>query len=152
MKRIYLDMCAIQRPLDTPNQIRIVLESDAVLGILALFEAGQIEIVSSDALLYETSKNPLPIRRDHAEEILSKANVYVALTEDIDDRAQYLIEQGIHPLDALHLAFAEKSRSEYFCTCDDRLLRRAQTINDLQVEVISPIDLIRKIEPYDSTD
>jgi len=80
MKRIYLDMCAIQRPLDTPNQIRIVLESDAVLGILALFEAGQIEIVSSDALLYETSKNPLPIRRDHAEEILSKANVYVALT------------------------------------------------------------------------
>jgi hypothetical protein len=33
--KIYLDLCATQRPLDTANQVRIVLESEAVLGIIA---------------------------------------------------------------------------------------------------------------------
>jgi hypothetical protein len=36
MIKVYLDLCAIQRPLDTLNQVRIVLEAEAVLGILAL--------------------------------------------------------------------------------------------------------------------
>jgi len=53
MKTIYLDLCAIQRPLDTPNQIRIVLESEAVLGLIQMCDAGLIEIVSSHALVYE---------------------------------------------------------------------------------------------------
>ncbi len=51
-------MCAIQRPLDTPGHVRILLEAEAVLGILSLCEAGTIEIVSSDALIYENEQNP----------------------------------------------------------------------------------------------
>lgn len=49
--KVYLDVCAIQRPLDTPNHLRIVLEAEAILGLLTLCERGQIEIVSSDALI-----------------------------------------------------------------------------------------------------
>jgi len=40
--------------LDTPNQVRIMLETEAVLGILSFCDAGRIELVSSEALVYET--------------------------------------------------------------------------------------------------
>ncbi len=49
--KIYLDVCAIQRSLDTPSHLRIAIEAEAILGILALCERGQVEIVSSDALV-----------------------------------------------------------------------------------------------------
>jgi hypothetical protein len=62
MTKVYLDVCAIQRPLDTPNQVRVALEAEAVLGILSLCDAGQIDLISSEALVYETEQNPLSIR------------------------------------------------------------------------------------------
>ena len=34
-------MCSVQRPLDDKTQQRIALEAEAVLGILAICEAGQ---------------------------------------------------------------------------------------------------------------
>ena len=37
---LYLDMCSLQRPLDDKTQLRIALEAEAVLGILALCQAG----------------------------------------------------------------------------------------------------------------
>ena len=45
MIKVYLDLCAIQRPLDTPNQVRIVLEAEAVLGILSLCDTELIELI-----------------------------------------------------------------------------------------------------------
>jgi hypothetical protein len=34
--KIYLEMCGLQRPLDTKTQVRITVEAEAVLGLLAL--------------------------------------------------------------------------------------------------------------------
>jgi predicted nucleic acid-binding protein len=93
--RISLDTCSLQRPLDDKTQIRIILEADAVLGILGLCEAGALELVSSDAL---------------------------------------------------HLASAEAARAELFCTCDDRLLKKARKIEGLQTRVVSPLEAIGEIE------
>jgi hypothetical protein len=45
--------------LDTYGHTRIVLEAEAVLGVLALCAAGKVELVSSEALEYETEQNPL---------------------------------------------------------------------------------------------
>jgi predicted nucleic acid-binding protein len=51
-------------------------------------------------------------------------------------RAQQIeLSYAIHGLDALHLACAEKLKSEYFITCDDRILRRYAGV----VKVISPV-------------
>ncbi|OGO18508.1 MAG: nucleic acid-binding protein [Chloroflexi bacterium RBG_16_48_8] len=144
--KIYLDACALQRPLDTPNQIRIVLEAEAVLGLIALFEAGQFELLSSDALIYETEQNPLPARQEHAMAILAKAKEHHRLSDQAKVRAAQLTELGFKPLDALHLALAESGHADYFCTCDDKLLRKAQKIADLQVKVVSPLDLVQEIE------
>jgi len=144
--RIYLDLCAIQRPLDTANQIRIALEAEAVLGILALLDAGQIELLSSVALVYEAEQNPMPLRREHARAVLAKAHQELQLSEDARKRAEQLVASGFRALDALHLAFAEAGKADYFCTCDDRLIRRAQQTATVQVKVVSPLDLIREIE------
>jgi len=71
--KIYLGLCAIQRPLDTPNQVRITLESEAVLGIITLCDIGQAELLSSEALLYEGEQSSLSTRREHTLAVLSKA-------------------------------------------------------------------------------
>lgn len=144
--KIYLDVCAIQRPLDTPNQIRIALEAEAVLGILALCDAGRLELVSSEVLLYETAQNPLAIRQEYANAVLSKAKYFVELSNEVKSRAAQLVRSGLKPLDALHVAVAEAGKADYFCTCDDQLLRKAKRVESLQVNVISPVELVQEIE------
>lgn len=144
--KIYLDSCAIQRPLDTANQIRITLESEAVLGLLVLCDSGQLELISSEALIYEAEQNPLPVRQEHAIAILAKAGSVERVTADVKSRAEYFMLHGVKALDALHLALAEASKADFFCTCDDRLIRASKRVMDLQVKTCSPIELIQEIE------
>jgi predicted nucleic acid-binding protein len=144
--KIYLDLCAIQRPLDTPDHVRIVLESEAVLGIIAFCDNGQVEILSSEALLYEGEQSSLPIRKEHTLSVLAKAKNVINVTKNETQRAADLKSLGIKPLDALHLALAETGSADYFCTCDDKLLRNAKKVEDLTVKIINPVDLIREIE------
>ena len=144
--KIYFDLCAIQRPLDTPNQVRIVLEAEAVLGIITFCDSGQAELVSSEALFYEGEQNPLPIRQEHTRSVLAKSKSSVNISEKEKVRAATLLTFGIRPLDALHLALAEAANADYFCTCDDKLLRNARRVKDLAVKVINPVDLVQEIE------
>ncbi len=44
---------------------------------------------------------------------------------------------GFHGIDALHIASAEFSKADSFCTCDDRILIRAKQQSDLTVKVVS---------------
>jgi predicted nucleic acid-binding protein len=124
--KVYLDSCSTHRPLDSKNQIRILLEADAVLGIISLCDAGQIDLVSSETLLYEARRNPNPVRKQHALAVLEKANIVITIDDIIEQRARLFVEAGIKPLNALHLASAEAAEVEYFCTCDDQFLRKAQ--------------------------
>jgi predicted nucleic acid-binding protein len=144
--RIYLDMCSIQRPMDDHAQLRIRLEAEAVLGILALCEAGEAELLDSEALRLETERNPYPIRRSFAEEALASATDFIIATGVIEQRAAGYIQAGIKPLDALHLASAVESGAAYFCTCDDRLLRRAKAAETAATRPVSPLELIEEIE------
>jgi len=75
-----------------------------------------------------------------------KATTYVDITKQIEKRSRELIEQGIKPIDALHLASAESAKADYFCTCDDRLLKRAKSMETLRTNVVSPTELILEIE------
>jgi predicted nucleic acid-binding protein len=144
--KIYLDLCAIQRPLDTPDHVRIVLESEAVLGIIAFCDNGQIELLSSEALLYEGEQSSLPTRKEHTLAILEKAKSIINVAKKETLRAEKIMSFGLKPLDALHLALAETGKADYFCTCDDKLLRNAKKVEDLMVKVINPVDLIQEIE------
>ncbi|MDB9307221.1 hypothetical protein PN471_00800 [Aphanizomenon sp. CS-733/32] len=73
------------------------------------------------------------------ERYLQIATLKVLVDENIRARAK----QGIKPIDALHVACAETSESDYFITCDKRLINRCR---DLSLKVINPADLILEIE------
>ncbi len=142
---LYLDLCSLQRPLDDKSQLRIALEAEAVLGILALCQSGQAELLSSDALEYETGRNPHPLRKAHAEEILARAVRVIRVSDEIERRAKAFNQGGLKPLDALHLACAVQAGADYFCTCDDQLLRRARSAHAGPPKVVSPVELIGEV-------
>lgn len=56
------------------------------------------------------------------------------------------MEIGMKPLDALHIALAESGNADYFCTCDDKLIRNAKKVEGLAVKVLNPVDLVQEIE------
>ncbi len=140
-------MCSLQRPLDDKAQIRIQVEAVAVIGILALCESGQAELISSIALDYETKRNPHPIRKNYATDVLAKARHFIRLSSKVGQRARELNQAGLKPLDALHLACAEEAGADFFCTCDDRLLKRARVVHSGPPKVVNPLELIAEIGP-----
>ena len=144
--KIYLDNCSLQRPLDSRTSTRIALEAEAVLGVLALLESGKIQLISSEVLLFEIERDPDNMRQEYALEVLSKAQTFIRVTERVEKRAARYVRLGIKPLDALHVASAEEAKASYFCTCDDRLLRKVKGMASLKVRVISLIELIQELE------
>jgi hypothetical protein len=88
--KVYLDTCSIQRPLDDQTQIHIRLESEAVLGIIALIESRQLELLSSEVLPFESQRNTNLSRREFALEILANASEVVqALHGNHQSRVAY---------------------------------------------------------------
>jgi PIN domain-containing protein len=143
--KIYLDTCSLNRPLDDKSLARNALEATAVLAILAACEQARVTLVSSDMLVFENEQNPHPQRRTFVAEVLKTAPDHIALSDAITQRAQLFVGQGVKAIDALHLAAAEVATVDYFCTCDDRLLRRARTLPDLQLKPVSPIEFIQEV-------
>jgi len=43
--KVYLDNCSLQRPLDDKEQLRIVLEAEAILGVITLSQQASVELV-----------------------------------------------------------------------------------------------------------
>ncbi len=143
--KLYLDNCCLQRPLDDKSHRRIQLESEAILAILSACEDQQISLVSSEVLEFELDKNPHPQRKAYVTEILAKAEVFVEIDRTITQRAKALEGYGLKGVDALHVACAEAEQVDYFCSCDDRLLKRARSLNNLRVQVVSPLELAQEI-------
>ena len=143
--QIYLDMCSIQRPLDDKSQLRVRLEAEAVLGIIAHCESGQAALVSSDALDFETRRCPHSVRRAHALGILVKATHFVGLSPGVEARARTLTQAGLKSLDALHFSCAVEANVDYFCTCDDRLLKRLRAAHNGAPKVVSPLELVEEL-------
>lgn len=138
-------MCSLQRPLDTKTQVRVAVEAEAMLSVIVLWEAGQIELVSSFALVFEAEQISLAERRAYILEVLAKANVSIARSRSIEEWAQRFVKAGIKPLDALHLSAAIDAQADYFCTCDDLFLRRAKEAETSLVKVVSPLELVTEI-------
>ena len=134
---IYLDVCCWNRPFDDQSQNRVRLEAEAVLSILEMAEAGELEIIGSDIIDDELSQMPDNERREKVELFLALASSQVALTLAIEQRAIELQKWNIAPLDALHLTSAESARADYFLTTDDDLLRRAKRAG-LKVKIENP--------------
>ena len=143
--RIYLDTCSLNRPMDDKSQLRVALEAEAVLGILLDCESGRIQLVSSDVLFAEISRNPNPQKKASVTSLLTLSTETIDLNDAIEARALTLEARGLKAFDALHIASAEAGRVEYFCSCDDRLLKKARGQLDLMTKVVSPLELAKDL-------
>lgn len=136
--KIYVDTSVYNRPFDDQAQPRIVLETQALFMLLQLIETEAIELIHSSILDYENSQNPFPARQQWVQHCLQLAKSYQELNAVINRRAQKLEQQGLKAVDALHVACAEAGGSNFFLTCDDRLIRRYQG----NMQVLNPVDFI----------
>jgi hypothetical protein len=69
--KVFLDMCSLQRPFDTKTHPRIAVEAEAILSILTLCEVRQVELITSDTLVFELERNPHPGRKEYALKVLT---------------------------------------------------------------------------------
>jgi hypothetical protein len=69
--RVYLDLCCLKRPFDLQEQPIIRIQTEAVLGILAL-PSDTVELLQSPALALENSLNPNHARREAVAHWLSE--------------------------------------------------------------------------------
>lgn len=145
--RLYLDACTLQRPLDDRGQPRVNVEAEAVLTILALVESGDLELLSSEVLEFEIANSPDLHRQARVRDMLNLAIEVVKVTDEIEAQADTLVKSGIKPIDALHLATASGAKADFFCTCDDSLLKKGKTLKTLATKVVSPLELIAEVTP-----
>ncbi|MDY0223606.1 MAG: PIN domain-containing protein [Desulfobacterium sp.] len=138
--RVYLDCCCLQRPLDDKLYPRIAVEAEAVLVILSLYESDNLNLISSDALLFEIGRIPDQERKEASLAILKIAKEVLELSQEIEILANKLEVSGLKPLDALHLTFASASKVGYFCTCDDKFLKKVKGFDGLNTKVVSPTE------------
>ena len=141
MPLVYLDNCALQRPLDDRSQFRVRMEAEAIEAVLRAVETGSVELLSSDVLVAEGSASPDPTRRDFVGAALGVATSRVALSTDVERNAAPFGADGMKAVDALHLASAVHGRADYFCTTDDRLLKKARAADTRPVRVVTPAEL-----------
>ena len=143
--RVYLDCCCLQRPHDDQTQPRIKVETEAILAILASVQAGDIILLSSEALDYEIRRIPDEERRREVFAVLELASEYLEVTEETEELAESIETRGIFPMDAVHLALASITTADFFCTCDDRLVYNGRTISCLNCKVVSVLDLASEV-------
>ncbi len=85
------------------------------------------------------------LRKAHTNEVLARAVQVIRVSDEIETRARAYNQAGLKPLDALHLACAVQAGSDYFCTCDDQLLRRSRSAHAGPPKVVTPVELIGEL-------
>jgi predicted nucleic acid-binding protein len=143
--RIYFDCCCLQRPFDDQSQPRVRVESEAMLAILAMVRGSEVSLLNSDVLLYEVNQTTDSNRRDEVLDILKLGDELIELDESTMQLAEEFAHSGVSPIDALHLAAASLARADLFVTCDDRLLRKTESLQGLSTVAVALIDAIREI-------
>ena len=142
MGRLYLDMNIYNRPFDDQTQVRIRLETIAIYAILKMIKEKKYSLLWSFMLEFENSMNSNDDIRMEIEMSSSLASWKVKMAEDILASAKEFESEGIKPRDAMHLACAIKGGANYFLTCDDKLIKKAELMQG-KIVILSPIDFIR---------
>ncbi len=142
--RLYLDNCCLNRPFDDQSNLRIHLESEAIKVIFKQCETRIWQLVLSDVSIFEISRTPILDRRQKLMTLIGIQHQTIALTTEIQQRANHFITYGIKTFDALHLASAE-NHADLFLTVDDKLYKKALSIYDLQIVVSTPLLWINEV-------
>ena len=131
----------LNRPFDDQRQPRVWLETLSFSLALTLIESGEATLIRSPIHDLENDRNPFPLRQQWVEKCLRLATISVSFDTTVKTCARMHEQNGIKPLDALHLASAESAATDRFLTCDDRLIRRYSG----QMVVQNPITFITSL-------
>ena len=115
------------------------------MAILAGVQTGDVSLLGSEALDYEVGRIPNDARRAEVMGILAQADEYLEISEGVIMLAESLENGGIFPMDAVHLALASTANADFFCTCDNKLLRKGPLIPEVECNVVSILDLAVEI-------
>lgn len=141
--KIFLDNCAIQRPLDDHSNIRNRIEAEAVMGLFELIEEGIIDLVSSDVLLFELNNTRDTERVHFGKRVLSLSKETLHLTDRTIIKAKEYETLGLKAIDALHLSVAITNNIKYLVTCDDKFQKKAMGIKNIRTKVLLPTELFK---------
>jgi len=141
-KKIYLDICAYNRPFDDQSQLKIRLETEAKQFIQAGVLGGEYSLCWSFMLDYENDKSPYEEKRKTIAPWKNIADDYCPSSEPIRSCGKAIMKHGIKHNDALHIACAIERRCDYFVTTDKRLTNKTFS----GIKVINPIDFIVAME------
>lgn len=142
---IYLDVCCFNRPFDTQDQERIILESEAILKILEKCEHGTWSLIWSAAISQEIGLTPDNERKQKMMGLKRIAKKKIKGNSIIKNRAFTLEAMGFRFLDATHIAFAEYAKVGVFLTTDDRLLKKYAANRDkIKVTIDNPLTWLLK--------
>lgn len=124
LKLIYLDVCALSRPFDEQDYLRIRLETEAVNLILSKVKEGYYRLLVSSAHVKEIKAIPDIFERIELQTLLDKLGepAKVDLIK-ARIRAEELVDLGFGVADAAHVAFAEQTGAS-FISCDDKLVKK----------------------------
>jgi predicted nucleic acid-binding protein len=143
---IYLDVCCLNRPFDDQTQDRIHLEAEAILSILNHSRTAGWSVIGSDAIDYEILKMPDNDKRLMVQILSTVHDAHVRVDAGVEKRALELKRLGLKPLDALHVACAEKGKAEILLTTDDNLLSKAfKNKRTLKVKVENPLRWVTEV-------
>jgi len=127
-RRVYLDVSALCRPFDDQAQMRIRLETDAVLLILSHVRSKNLTLIVSPVHRVEIAAIADLAERKHLQVLLNESGTRGSFNlASGRQRAEELIKHGLGAADAAHLAMTEQARAD-FVSCDDRLLRQCRRI------------------------
>jgi hypothetical protein len=89
-RRLYLDGCAVQRPLDRLLTSRERSEAECVLLLLEAVERGRLDLVWSPVLTFETIRRGPPLRAEAAGRVRRLASHHVGLDDALVAKARAL--------------------------------------------------------------
>jgi len=139
-----MDVCCLNRPFDDLAQDRVYLEAEAVLSIISHCEKDSWTLLASGIIEYELSKISDADRLERVETLYTAANESVKLTKQAEELAVSFQNEGLKPIDSLHLALAETTNVDVFLTTDDRLLKAANKL-DLNIRVANPVSWLMEV-------
>lgn len=140
MPDVYLDVCCLNRPYDDQSQDRVRLEAEAILLIMRRVDSGEWQLTTSEAVRFEVGRIADSERKTSIENFLRLATRVIIAGQVEYGRMQQLQHLGFRPLDALHIACAERAGVDVFLTTDDRLSNLAKRVSgQLYVRVANPL-------------
>ena len=142
-KLAYIDVCALSRPFDNQDYLRIRLETEAVSLILLKVREGSLRLLISRAHVREIEAIPDSFERIELQTVLNELGEPIkGDMSKIRARAEDLVSSGFGVADAAHVAFAEYSGAQ-FISCDEKLLKKCLT-HKIKVWCGNPVSFCEK--------